>query len=167
MDPRPPAPPRRSLRPAERLGLHALLLIAGLLPWLFALGRARSPALILVFRSLCHQRPERTLAVFGDPMLVCSRCAGLYAGVALGALLALPRRALPWGRALVLAALAVTVVDVVTQDLGLHPPLHPVRLGTGLLLGWSASAWMFGLLREESAVEARRGRGDRGPSAEG
>jgi uncharacterized membrane protein len=151
MDLRAPSARRRALYPGGHLGLRALLLVAGLLPWLFALARARPPTLILVFRTLCHQRPERTLAVLGAPMLVCSRCAGLYAGVALGALLALPRRALPHGRAIVLAAVAVALVDIVTQDLGLHPPLHPVRLGTGLLLGWSASAWTFSLLREESS----------------
>lgn len=138
--------------PGGLFGLRVLLLVAGLLPWVFALMRERSPAVFLVFRTLCHQRPERTLVVLGAPMLVCSRCAGLYAGVALGALFALPERALGQGRALVLGAVALTLVDVVTQDLGVHPPLHPVRLVTGLLLGWSASAWMFGLLRAESAA---------------
>jgi len=131
------------------LGLSALLLIAGLTPWIFALLRLRTPELVLTFHAICHQRPERTLDVLGAPMLVCSRCAGVYAGVALGALLWLPRRFLPRGRALFLGALGITVVDVVTQDLGLHPPYHPVRLATGLLLGWSGSAFMIGALRAE------------------
>jgi uncharacterized membrane protein len=155
----PPAPferPRRTLRSEERIGLQALLLIAGLLPWILALARVRAQPIALVFQALCHQRPERTLELLGEPMLVCSRCAGLYAGVALGALLPLPRRWLPRGRALVLGALAVTVVDVVTQDLGLHPPLHLVRLATGLLLGWSSSGFMFSALRSEAATSAAR-----------
>jgi uncharacterized membrane protein len=147
---------RRTLRPAERFGLQALVLMAGLSPWILALMRARAPELTVVYRALCHQRPERTLVLWGVPMLVCSRCAGLYAGVALGALLPLPRRLLPRGRALVLFALAVTLVDVLTQDLGLHPPLHPVRLATGLLLGWSASGFMFSALRSEAAASSAR-----------
>ena len=146
---RPPA--RRTLYRAERLGLQALVLFAGLLPWLFALARVRTPALALAFRSLCHQMPERTLVLFGAPMLVCSRCAGLYAGVALGALFPYPLRWLPRGRALVLGSLALALADVVTQDLGLHPPFHPVRLATGLLLGFCASGFMFGALRTEEA----------------
>jgi uncharacterized membrane protein len=157
MDPRAPGDrPRRTLRRAERVGLQALVLVAGLSPWLLALARVRATEIALVFRALCHQRPERTLVLFGDSMLVCSRCAGLYAGVALGALLPLPRRLLPRGRALVLGAIAVTLVDIVTQDLGLHPPLHPVRLATGLLLGWSASGFMFSALRSEAAAAAAR-----------
>lgn len=81
-------------------------------------------------------------------MVVCSRCAGLYLGVALGVALPLPRRWLPHGRALVLAAVAIAAIDVLTQDLGLHAPYHPGRLATGLLLGWSGCAFMMGTLRK-------------------
>lgn len=133
------------------LALRAVVLAAGLLPWILALARARSPAVMLAFASLCHQMPERTLTILGTPMAVCSRCAGIYAGVALGALFPLPHRMLGAARAILLTALGLMVADVVTQDLGLHAPFHPVRVGTGLLVGWIASAWMTrALLREES-----------------
>jgi uncharacterized membrane protein len=130
--------------------LGALLVASGALPWVLALARVQRLDLWIVFQSLCHQRPERTLLLFGEPMLVCSRCAGLYAGVALGALLPLPSRWLAHGRALVLGALALVLLDVIPQDLGLHPPWHASRLTTGLLLGWTASAFMFTTLRAES-----------------
>lgn len=139
----PPAPPRRWALPA----LAALLISAGLLPWLLALRPAWSSALFPVFRAICHQRPERTLTILGAPMVVCSRCAGLYLGLALGVVLPLPRRLLPHGRALVIAAVALATLDVLTQDLGLHAPFHPVRLATGVLLGWSGCAFMMGTLR--------------------
>jgi hypothetical protein len=38
---------------------------------------------------ICHQRPERSFALFGLQMPVCARCAGLYAGAAICALIAL------------------------------------------------------------------------------
>jgi uncharacterized membrane protein len=139
--------------------LGALIIVSGALPWALALAGAQHPDLWLLFRGLCHQRPERTLAVLGAPMLVCSRCAGLYAGVALGALLPLPAPWLARGRALVLAALGLTILDVITQDLGLHPPWHPTRLATGLLLGWTASAFMFATLRAEARARQRAGCG--------
>ncbi len=97
---------------------------------------------------MCHQQPERTLTILGAPMVVCSRCAGLYLGLAIGVVLPLPRRLLPHGRALVGAAIALATIDVVTQDLGLHAPFHPVRLATGVLLGWSGCAFMMGTLRQ-------------------
>jgi uncharacterized membrane protein len=137
------AAPRRWAVPA----LAALLVVSGLLPWILALRPAWSRAMFGMFRALCHQRPERTLTILGAPMVVCSRCAGLYLGVVLGVALPLPRRLLPYGRALVIGAIAVATLDVLTQDLGLHAPFHPVRLATGLLLGWTGCAFMIGTLR--------------------
>lgn len=129
--------------------LSALLVAAGLTPWLLSLQPAWSRALLPVFRSMCHQRPERSLWFLGAPMVVCSRCAGVYLGVALGVALPLPRRLLPYGRRLVIAAIALATLDVITQDLGLHAPFHPVRLATGVLLGWSGCAFLIGTLRRE------------------
>ena len=150
MSPQPPglpeaqrSEPRRWALPA----LAALLISAGLLPWLLALRPGWSRALFPVFRSMCHQRPERTLTILGAPMVVCSRCAGLYLGLAIGVVLPLSRRLLPHGRALVIASIALATIDVLTQDLGLHAPFHPVRLATGFLLGWSGCAFMMGTLR--------------------
>jgi uncharacterized membrane protein len=100
---------------------------------------------------MCHQRPERSLWFLGAPMVVCSRCAGVYLGVALGVALPLPRRLLAYGRGLVIAAIALATLDVITQDLGLHAPFHPVRLATGLLLGWTGCAFLIGTLRSERA----------------
>jgi uncharacterized membrane protein len=144
----PPAAPRPGRARWALPALSALLVSAGLLPWLVALRPAWSRVVFPVFRTLCHQRPERTLAIFGAPMVVCSRCAGLYLGVALGVALPLPRRLLPHGRALVIAALVIAAIDVLTQDLGLHAPYHPGRLATGLLLGWSGCAFLMGTLRQ-------------------
>lgn len=153
MSPRPPptsSPPAAPLPGPRRWALpalSALLLTAGLLPWLVALRPAWSRVVFPVFRSLCHQRPERTLVILEAPMVVCSRCAGIYLGLALGVALPLSRRLLPHGRALVIAALAIATLDVATQDLGLHAPYHPVRLATGLLLGWTGCAFLIGTLR--------------------
>ena len=80
-----------------------------------------------MFRALCHEQPERSLPLLGEPMVVCSRCAGLYLGVVLGVALPLPRRWLPYGRAPGIGSIAFATIDVLTQDLGFHAPLHPVR----------------------------------------
>ena len=41
---------------------------------------------------ICHQRPERSFALWGQPLPVCARCTGLYAGACLAVAAALARR---------------------------------------------------------------------------
>ena len=42
----------------------------------------------LVGSLICHQRPDRSFRLWGVQMPVCARCAGLYLGAAVGALIA-------------------------------------------------------------------------------
>ena len=69
-------------------GLLALPLLAPVAsasesPMLGALLRA-------AFAGVCHQIPERSFTLLGEPVAVCHRCLGLYAGGLVGLLL------LPW-----------------------------------------------------------------------
>jgi hypothetical protein len=51
-------------------------------------GRARAWASAWTYRAgsiICHQQRDRSLVVQGHQMPVCARCAGLYAGGAIGA----------------------------------------------------------------------------------
>jgi uncharacterized membrane protein len=139
--------------PISRRAFHLMqgaLVLAGATPWALAVLGARDPGWHAAFASLCHQRPERTLTLLGTPMVVCSRCAGLYGGAALGALIALPARLVRHGKAFVVASVVLAAGDVLTQDLGLHPPWHPVRLLTGLLMGFSAAAFFSAVVGKEA-----------------
>jgi uncharacterized membrane protein len=115
------------------------------LPWLTAMttlpGGLRR-LLDFVYLPLCHHDPLRTLAFAGAPMCVCSRCAGLYAGLALGFLLGPMGLAARRFSPLFVTALSIIVLDIVTRELGLHGTSHGMRLATGALLGWTAAAWM-------------------------
>lgn len=145
----PPAPALRQHTPESQVVARAAragFVFVGLLPWLVPLLRAWLPlgavgvALDASFMTMCHRMPERSLTIQGVLMPVCSRCAGIFAGVAVGALLALPalsRRA--WRIAITVAAAAM-LVDVVTQDLGLHPVWHVTRLATGIAFGYMLGA---------------------------
>jgi uncharacterized membrane protein len=118
------------------------------LPWLPPLvGRVLptpfTHAIELAFAALCHHVPERTLVMHAQPMCVCSRCAGLYAGIALAALGSWSRSGARRLRLFLGAGLLLMVADIVTQDLGLHAPWHVARLATGALVGGSAAAWML------------------------
>jgi len=68
-------------------------------------------------------------------MPLCSRCAGIFAGVALGAAIARPRLPLSRWRWVIAATGALMVLDVVMQDAGFHPVWHETRVLTGALFG--------------------------------
>jgi uncharacterized membrane protein len=135
--------------------VRAAFALGGAVPWLRALANRELPmpvklAIDQAFSTLCHHLPDRTLVLRGEAMCVCSRCAGLYAGLVLAALFC-------WGagrgggfKLALHVGLALMIADMVTQDLGLHAPCHPVRLATGVWVGAALLGWMF---RE---VEAQR-----------
>lgn len=125
--------------------LRIVFIALGLLPFL---GPLLPPLGDLIFQlgfsPFCHQNPERTLILGGDLMPVCSRCAGIYAGILAGAVLLFPSRLLHHWRSTLLTAAAAVAIEIGLQDLVRGTPFHPTRVGSGLLLGWTLSA---GLLR--------------------
>jgi len=151
---------QRSLPKVRWAGLLRLAVMGiGLAPWLLAGIGYRGEPFAHLYASMCHQLPERTLSLFGSPMLVCSRCAGLYLGILLGAVALLPARRERASRWVFLVALLLAGVDVVTQDLGFHPPWHALRLMTGALVGYLFAAYPLGLLDAELRRADAKGRG--------
>ncbi|WP_437732602.1 DUF2085 domain-containing protein [Sorangium sp. So ce1335] len=126
--------------------VRCALAIVGALPWCIPPARSRLPlgelgaALDRLFVAMCHRMPERSLALEGVLMPLCSRCAGIFAGVAAGAAIARPRLAMTAWRPILIALSALMVVDVATQDLGLRPVWHATRLASGLAFGYAAAA---------------------------
>ncbi len=84
----------------------------------------------------CHRLPDRTLHVFGWLMPMCSRCMGLDVGFALGLLIAAPYRGPKLMWAWIAIAGALLVIEMVTQNRGLHPIWHVTRFATGALLAY-------------------------------
>ena len=140
--------PRPVLARAARVGA----VIVGASPWLLPPARAWLPlgavgvALDAAFATTCHRIPERTLVLVGVAMPVCSRCAGIFAGVAVGALAAWPALSPRAWRLAITAASLIMLADVMTQDAGLHPVWHPARIATGLLFGYALAAACVTLL---------------------
>jgi uncharacterized membrane protein len=148
---------RRRFRISLPFLLRALLAFVGALPWAFvafaafAASGQRAHYLRPLFGTLCHQMPERCMVFFGAPMVVCSRCAGVYAGMALGAVLPPPKFILRHGRAIVWIAASALLLDVIVQNYMAHTVIHALRLATGLAAGWAGCAFAL------AAVEGRAG----------
>lgn len=149
---------RRLSSPWYLWATRASFALAGGLPWALPFARAKLsagpiwPLLDAMYLPFCHRRPERTLAFWGEPMPLCSRCAGIALGLALGAVIAWPSPSLRVTRLLALVAVLLMLVDIVTQDLGLHPVWHASRLGTGVLAGYIFAIGLVAAIRRERSA---------------
>ena len=118
---------------------RVLLVLGGLSPFapalLAAVGATHlAAALDAWFHFQCERDPRRMLAAGA----VCARCLGLYVGLGAGALFARPRLG---GRRLELwlgVAVFLMLLDVGSEWLGWRAAWAPLRLATGLLLGYPA-----------------------------
>jgi uncharacterized membrane protein len=97
---------------------------------------------------ICHQRPERSFHVLGVQMPVCARCAGIYAGAAVTAIIVWLRRfrmnqvpVRPPSRTLLVSALPTAGTLLYEWTTG-HTPANWVRLASGAPMG-AAVAWLL------------------------
>ena len=123
---------------------HVTPLAAGLLIAVYAIGGA-----------ICHQLPERSYHLWTAQMPVCARCAGIYVGAAIAAVVAtapLQRRPTTSGvghrfsganrwRAILFVAVLPTLATLLYEWTTGHIPAHWIRAATGVPVG-ATVAWM-------------------------
>ena len=126
------------VRAALGVPVRALLVFGGIAPFLPALFEgipgldAFGRLLDAWFSFQCHRDEARSLVTTA----VCTRCLGIYVGLALGALVLRPKLAPLKHLAWVVASTALLVADVLTEALGWRPPFAPLRFATGLSLAY-------------------------------
>ncbi len=109
--------------------------------------------------AVCHCLPSRTLTVDGCYLPVCSRCTGIYLGIAATYVFLIGRRgfkvnALPsLGASLAVAAMLLPMaVDGISSYAGLRATTNAVRFLTGLTAGAALPVFAFPLLSPELIV---------------
>jgi uncharacterized membrane protein len=105
-------------------------------PYLLTHSALIGLVLYRAFAFVCHQRPERSFWMFGGSVAICSRCLGIYLGAAIGLLLRTTRTI---ALRLLLAAVAINLLDAATELAGLHGNWLAVRFVLGLALGAGAA----------------------------
>jgi uncharacterized membrane protein len=93
---------------------------------------------------ICHQRPERSFHLFAVQLPVCARCTGIYAGAAIGSLLALSasirERLFPFSpRTLLVAGTVPTLMTLIIEWSGAWVGANDARAAAGVLLGVSVA----------------------------
>lgn len=126
------------------IAVMALLFTVGsfLPPLLIDAGRSAGRWLHLAYAPLCHQMPERSLAVADGVQAVCARCSGLYLGGMIGLWVGLFALSTLRGRlrpALLGWVSLPTLVDALLPWVGLpglpNLPRLLLALPVGLVLG--------------------------------
>jgi hypothetical protein len=160
---------RTALRPAFVAASVTWALLLPLVPFVASrphatpIGAALVIAAYAIGGAICHQLPERSYHLFTAQMPVCARCAGIYAGAAVAAILlsvekgAVPLFACderrkgvrplfrelrtPVVRGVLLIAALPTLATLVYEWTTGHMPAHAIRAAAGAPLG-ATVAWM-------------------------
>jgi uncharacterized membrane protein len=114
--------------------MFAVVAIA--VPWFMTQIPEIAFALQHGFALVCHQQPERSFYLFGGSVAVCARCLGIYFGATIGLGINTSRKL---AMRLLLAAVAVSLVEHLAELTRLHGNWMFVRFGLGLALGASAA----------------------------
>jgi uncharacterized membrane protein len=113
---------------------------------------AISAPLYTFFNFICHQIPERSFHIAGEPFGVCSRCSGVYFGLFAGfAVYPLWRRIEeiePLARFWLFLSLIPIGVDWSLTILGIWENTQLSRLLTGLILGVACATYIIPALIE-------------------
>jgi Predicted membrane protein len=115
----------------------------------FALAHGYSELAQVIYKAfspLCHQIADRSFHLEGHAFAVCSRCTGIYAGVAAGVMLyplmrSLKRTDTPARMWLLLSAVPI-LIDWSLGFFGLWANNHLSRFLTGGLLGFVAALYI-------------------------
>ena len=141
---------KRQARRVWIIGLvivFAWVLLIVVLPFLKTNGLdAISSRLYYFFSFICHQIPDRSFHVAGEPFAVCSRCFGVYFGMLLGfAIYPLWRNIdeiEPVSKFWLFLSLVPMTIDWSLTFLGIWENTHLSRFTTGMIVGVACSTFI-------------------------
>ena len=106
-----------------------------------------TPAIYAFFSYICHQLPDRSFHLDGQPMAVCSRCIGVYAGLLVGTAVYPIWRPVeesePISRLWLCLAVIPIAIDWSLTVFGIWENTHATRFITGLILGAACATFIM------------------------
>ncbi len=114
------------------------------------------------FGHICHQMPSRSFHLWGHQFAVCSRCFGVYFGLALGLafypLFRSMKEVEPLPRVWLILATFPIAIDWSLTFFGIWENTFFTRVATGLILGIACAIFIVPALVELSQMWLLRGR---------
>ena len=107
-------------------------------------------------RLLCHQKPERCYWMCREPLVVCSRCLGIYVGFLITVIFSLFAFGLFTKTVNFIFAIVLFVpmgVDGVSQLLGRRESNNPLRFLTGYTAGYAVALVFYSLVAKTLAFQ--------------
>ena len=104
---------------------------------------------------ICHQRPDRSFAIAATQLPVCGRCLGIYAGAAVGAMVARWLGPVRYPRRWIAGAVAPAVLSLFGEWSGVVHPTNAGRGVTGLIAGGVIAAVVLATLHYEQCAPPR------------
>ena len=98
----------------------------------------------MIYSHVCHQNPEKTISINGHSLLVCSRCAGIYIGSLVSALILLvvPFIKVNNIKYLIFASLPM-FIDVILYSIGVYTYSKTIALFSGFLFGIAGIIYIY------------------------
>ena len=131
-----------------RLMIFTLLLfwsMGFIYPFLFAkLNNAFFEFIFTTFySSVCHQQSEKCISIGSQQMFVCSRCAGIYFGALLSALVIFPLRQIEIKKNMLFITLLILCTDVLFVLIGIYDYSKSISFITGLIFGGTVYLYLI------------------------
>lgn len=89
-----------------------------------------------IYSPICHMQADKCIAINGNRMLVCARCAGIYSGALFAAVLAVLNANIDTIKILLPAALLLMIADVVFTNTGFYVYSQPIAFASGFPFGF-------------------------------
>ncbi|NWF90644.1 MAG: DUF2085 domain-containing protein [Ignavibacteriaceae bacterium] len=93
------------------------------------------PFINQMYSTVCHQQQAKTIALFNEEILVCSRCAGIYFGVLFGIISSFFIRIKNNLLKFVWISSIVVLSDVVAVNFGFYDYSKIIAIASGLFFG--------------------------------
>ncbi|MCU0364916.1 MAG: DUF2085 domain-containing protein [Ignavibacteriaceae bacterium] len=118
------------------LFLLSILTIGFLLPTITSIDNSLSNFLLTkVYSTVCHQESAKCISIGGASMLVCARCAGIYAGALVSGLFSLLTLVRPISTKVLILSVIPLVIDVFFTFTGVYNYSQSIAFASGLAFG--------------------------------
>ena len=130
--------------------------IAVAAPILINISPGIAAALYLSMKPICHQMASRSFFIAGNKMALCTRCTGIFAGLAVFGIISLIlRERARISMRVMMIFIAPMAIDGVAQIFGLWMTPNLPRFITGVLAGFGIVFWIYPIIFESNLWERR------------